>query len=365
MHALHVAAGNLFGGVERSLVEIATGPRSWTHEFALSYDGRLREELAETGAPVHSLGEVRFSRPTLWRARRRLARLYAHSTYDAVVCHSPWAYALAAPASGGRRRILWAHNALDGSHWTERRTSRHRRISSSATASTPAAALAGWLGPLPRTVVYPPVACGANAPGIRHEARRSRRRCTTTVIVMASRFERPKGQLTLLEAAAELRGDWTAWIAGGVQRTSEEPLAQELLAFVRARGLERRVRFLGERRDVPAISAGRRRSLPAQPCAGVLRAHVRRGVACRPSGGDQRHRRRPRDRHGRSAACFFRRATSRRSEPRCRCSSTTPTGGRRLAQPGPRARHCCAIPRCKSSDWSEPWLLTPNGRLRD
>jgi len=76
------------------------------------------------------------------------------------------------------------------------------------------------------------------------------------VIVMASRFERPKGQLTLLEAAADLRGDWTAWIAGGVQRTSEEPLAQELLAFVRARGLERRVRFLGERRDVPAILRG-------------------------------------------------------------------------------------------------------------
>ena len=78
----------------------------------------------------------------------------------------------------------------------------------------------------------------------------------TAVILMASRFERVEGPLTLLEAAAELRGDWTIWMAGGVQRTNEEPLAQELRAFVRARGLEDRVRFLGERRDVPRLLRG-------------------------------------------------------------------------------------------------------------
>ena len=124
MRALHVVAGNLYGGVERIAVEIASGPATWQHEFALCFEGRLQEELTERGAPCHMLGEVRFSRPTtVWRARRRLATVCATSAFDAIVCHSPWTFALAAPACT-TRRILWAHDALDGTHWTERRVRR-------------------------------------------------------------------------------------------------------------------------------------------------------------------------------------------------------------------------------------------------
>ena len=228
MHALHVAAGNLFGGVER----VARRDRDRRRRVAGRTSLRSpttavsSEELTERGATVHSLGEVRFSRPiTLWRARRRLARLTPTSTYDAVVCHSPWAYALAAPASGGRRRILWAHNALDGSHWTERRASRVPPDLVDLQQRVHLSAVAGLARSVPRTVVYPPVACGANAPGIRHETmRRARRRCQRHD---GHRDGQPlraawKGQSTLLEAAADVGRRVDRWIAGGVQRTSEE-----------------------------------------------------------------------------------------------------------------------------------------------
>ena len=42
----------------------------------------------------------------------------------------------------------------------------------------------------------------------------------TTVILIASRFERWKGHVDLLQAAATLTGDWTVWIAGAPQRSA-------------------------------------------------------------------------------------------------------------------------------------------------
>ena len=51
MRALHVVAGNLYGGVERIAVEIASGQTTWQHEFALCFEGRLQEELTERCAP--------------------------------------------------------------------------------------------------------------------------------------------------------------------------------------------------------------------------------------------------------------------------------------------------------------------------
>ena len=122
MRVLHVAAGNLYGGVERILVEIARTAAGVRHEFALSFEGRLSRELDAVGGRRHELGAVRFSRPlSTWRARRRLRALTRATAYDAVVCHSPWAYALAAPALDPVRPVLWAHDALAGQHWTERR----------------------------------------------------------------------------------------------------------------------------------------------------------------------------------------------------------------------------------------------------
>jgi glycosyltransferase involved in cell wall biosynthesis len=75
------------------------------------------------------------------------------------------------------------------------------------------------------------------------------------VILQASRLERWKGQDVLIRALSLLRNSacWKCWIAGGVQRDSEQAYLKEIQALTGALGLEGRVRFLGERRDVPAL----------------------------------------------------------------------------------------------------------------
>jgi glycosyltransferase involved in cell wall biosynthesis len=78
---------------------------------------------------------------------------------------------------------------------------------------------------------------------------------STAVIVIASRFERWKGHIDLLRAAERLTGDWAVWIAGAPQRPHEEDYRRELEAIASRPALAGRVRFLGERRDVPRVFA--------------------------------------------------------------------------------------------------------------
>ena len=158
MRVLHVAAGNLYGGVERILVEIARATGGARHEFALSFDGRLSRELDAAGARRHAIGEARFSRPfSTWRARRRLGAVGRAGAFDAVVCHSPWAYALAAPALTAPRPALWAHDASQGRHWTERRVAARPPRLVICNSRYTATAIAGWLARSIREVVYAPV----------------------------------------------------------------------------------------------------------------------------------------------------------------------------------------------------------------
>src|SRR5262245_35945727 len=126
MRVLHVYSGNLFGGIEAMLLAIARQPASAAgleSEFALCFDGRLSGELTTAGARVHRLAEVRVSRPaTVHRARRALRALIATRRFDRVICHASWSHAI---FGGPIRRagvplVVWAHDALDGTHWTER-----------------------------------------------------------------------------------------------------------------------------------------------------------------------------------------------------------------------------------------------------
>src|SRR4051794_18491086 len=99
LRVLHVTAGNLFGGIERMLLTIASAePRGCAHEVAVSFDGRLARDLRAAGAPPHVLGDVRFRRPdSVWRARRTLSTILSAAPPAAVICHAPWSCALAAP----------------------------------------------------------------------------------------------------------------------------------------------------------------------------------------------------------------------------------------------------------------------------
>lgn len=256
MRVLHVAAGNLYGGVERILVEIARATGGAGHEFGLAFEGRLSGELTAEGAIRHALGEVRFSRPlSVWRARRRLRGLTGTGRFDAVVCHSPWAYALAAPALTASRPALWAHDALQGRHWTERRVAARPPSLVICNSRYTESAVSAWLTTPRRAVVYAPVSAPVHVRS-RQQTRASLGAADDRIVIaIASRFERWKGHTELLRAITHLEGPWTLWIAGAPQRPHEREYEAELKQIVEASGLAARVQFLGDRTDVPDLLA--------------------------------------------------------------------------------------------------------------
>src|SRR5688572_21876594 len=126
MRVLHLTSGNMYGGIERLLGTMA----EYRHlapdmdpAFALCFRGRMWDELAATGAPLHDLGPVRVSRPwTVLRARSRLRRVLAEDRPGAVVTHGCWPHAIFAPVArrAGVRVLFLAHAHLTNDHWVER-----------------------------------------------------------------------------------------------------------------------------------------------------------------------------------------------------------------------------------------------------
>ena len=251
MRVLHVAAGNLYGGVERILVEIARASGGARHEFALSFPGRLATELDAAGARRHDIGAVRFSRPlSVWRARRRLVATVRGSAFDAIVCHAPWAFALAAPALRRSSPVLWAHDAMRGDHWTERRVAAHPPALVICNSRHTASAVETWLPASSRQVVYAPVSAPRRT-AARHDVRAQLATAQDAVVIaIVCRFERWKGHAELLRALADVPGHWRLWIAGGAQRPHEQAYRNELEQLVTSTALAGRVQFLGERTDV-------------------------------------------------------------------------------------------------------------------
>lgn len=262
---LHVYSGNLYGGIETLLVALAReerGNRSIEQQFAVCFDGRLRTELAATGASVHGLGPVRVRQPwSVVRGRRALGRVVQDEQIDAVVCHGAWAHAVFGPAvrKSGAQLVFWLHDAATGRHWLER----WARLTSPDLAICNSRFTAGTLNRLfpgaPREVVYCPV---APPPQFGLPSRSAVRASlgvapNAMVIVQASRLERWKGHIPLMQALGRLPRDrdWTCWIAGGAQRPHEERYLGEVKMAAAKGGILDRVRFLGQRCDVAALLA--------------------------------------------------------------------------------------------------------------
>lgn len=263
MKLLHVASGRLFGGIERMLVTIArcapqVGPLE--HAFAVAAPGRLLEELRAAGASSHFLGDVRISRPaSVLEARSRLRGILRTEPTHAVVCHAPWAYSLFAGTArrAGVRVVLWQHDWASGVTMVERWA---RRVPAQLVIcnSRWTAASAGVLQPaVPVEVLHGPV---AHAPP---QASRAAVRASLdaddseVVLLTASRLEPWKGHATLLDALSALKDgpSWRLWIAGGPQRAHERGYLAGLQRQASRLGLADRVRFLGERRDMPDLMA--------------------------------------------------------------------------------------------------------------
>lgn len=260
VRVLHLCAGNLYGGVERIVAECArsrAGCPSLEPLFGVCFDGRLSAEIEAAGAPLRRLGPVRVSHPhTIWRARRAIDRALAGESPSAVLCHSSWMYAIAAPVirRRGAQLVLWLHDRASGRPWTERWAARTRPdlviCNSRFTAETVPSLFAG----VDSVVLYAPVASGADAGQGRLPLRRSLGAADDEVVVIvASRFEEWKGHRQLLAAASRLSGPWRLWIAGAAQREHERAYVAELESLASSAGIANRVTFLGERHDVPAL----------------------------------------------------------------------------------------------------------------
>jgi glycosyltransferase involved in cell wall biosynthesis len=257
-----VYTGNRYGGIETMLATMARSPIFHGQTYALVSRGRLFDELSGAGGDVVEIGPFRARRP--WQARRvraRIRQVLAERSIHTVVTHMSIPHALAAPVVGQRTLVYYAHEFHRGRHWSEFWARRSRRpdavIAGSAFDATSVPALFPDVRPEDASVVYYATDLGADDVA---DARAEVRRELATplehrVIVCAARLTPYKGQDVLIEALGGLRAraDWTAWIAGGPQTGPEARFEKRLRARAAALGVADRVRFLGERRDVPRL----------------------------------------------------------------------------------------------------------------
>ncbi|MEN1680506.1 MAG: glycosyltransferase [Planctomycetota bacterium] len=263
MKVLHVYAGNLYGGIEAVLVSIARAADatpSCLNEFGLCFEGRLADELKGAGAVVHKMGAVRFSKPwTLMRARRRLSALLRNRAYDAVVTHANWPHAVFARVVkrvGTARLVNWVHDVIQPTGWINRHAALTPPDLIVANSKFTAEFVPKVFPGRPIRVVH----CPVPLPNASRDATlRSSLGAddNTVVFISASRLEPWKGHQQLIEALERLPRalDWVAWIAGGAQRVAEQQYLANLKRRVEELGLADRVRFLGQRTDVPALLA--------------------------------------------------------------------------------------------------------------
>ncbi len=263
MKVLHLSAGNLYGGVETFLTTLAR-LREMSPEmepkFGLCFRGRLWDELVATG-PVHDFGPVRLSRPwTVWRARGRLRQLLAETWPEVVITHDFWPHTVFAPVvrQAGIRLIQFIHGMANGRNWLERLASltppdlvvvNSRFTAGSAGNVFPGTRLEVWHYPVARPALEGPVRAKVRAEFGTPDG--------TVVILQASRLERWKGQAAHLTALGLMRDipGWECWLAGGVQKAGESEFMAELRSAAERAGIADRVRFLGQRADVPRLMA--------------------------------------------------------------------------------------------------------------
>ncbi|MEI9939922.1 MAG: glycosyltransferase [Pseudomonadota bacterium] len=263
LKVLHVYSGNLFGGVERMLISLATLDAAQDRpHFALCFEGRLSHALQAEGATVAFLGPVRLRNPfSAMRARRALAHVLSAGNLDAVVCHSVWTYCIFASvvARAGRAPILYLHDIPDPKNpfyrWAWRRPPALCIVNSRTTAEP-----LRRMRPLVPVQIVHPLVNPPRPPDIAAVHRLRARWAAAPedlVILQASRFDSWKGHRNLLRALGEMSDvpGWRCWIAGAPQRPEEERYKRELVHLTDTLGIADRVSFIGHRDDMDTTLA--------------------------------------------------------------------------------------------------------------
>lgn len=266
IRVLHVAAGNLFGGVESVLVTLArhrTACPEMEPQFSVCFAGPLQEKLADAGARVHHLGSVSARFPwTILRGRRRLKTLLVREGIDVAIFHGAWAAALlgSAAAATGKLLAVWIHNPPAGKHWLERWASRTHPQLAICNSEFTASSLENLYAKVSsRTLLCPVELDDHPIDAAQRNAIRERLEVPpgAAVIIQVSRMESWKGHELHLRALAQMktRSDWRCWMVGGGQRPSEVAYAERLQREAASLGIGQRVRFLGQRSDVGTLLA--------------------------------------------------------------------------------------------------------------
>jgi glycosyltransferase involved in cell wall biosynthesis len=263
VRVLHLAAGNLFGGVETLLTNLGArraGPLTLDSEFGLCFEGQLSEELRRRGASVHMLGEVRFRHPvSLARANLALSRVLRRSPYAAVVTHGAWPHLAFGACSRwhGTKLVTWGHGVPLAPSLLDRLSDAIVPDLLIANSQHTAQAIRHRFSGVPLEVIYAPVEIPLPAKSRAQLRRELLTPDSAIVIAFAARAERMKGHELLLRAAAALAArqerDWRLWLCGGAQRSHEQTYLRELKQFVASSGLGSRVSFLGQRADVADV----------------------------------------------------------------------------------------------------------------
>ena len=265
---LHITAGNIYGGIERTLETVALESDACSRmksEIAVCYRGRFASEIEAAGLPVHYLGETRARKPwTVMRARQALDRVIQDRKIDVIVTHASWPHAMFAPV--GKRRgipvVLWLHAAFRGKTWLERwaaRTSADAVIFNSRFTGSKSQ-LPSWQ--IPTKVIYNPVRHQTVSDGQERVDRITTRRelgvgVDDFVIAHIARIENLKGHALLLSALALLPAEsqWVCWVVGASASLEGDQLLKELKESAQMLGISDRIRFLGERSDIAHILA--------------------------------------------------------------------------------------------------------------
>ena len=263
---LHIYAGNLYGGIETHLKTLIEADQlraggGGLHLVALCFEGRLANELNAIGRPAWMLGPVRFRYPwTVWRARARLKQFVRNYSVRHIVAHTAWPYKLAWPVARacGVPIAFYNHDILSGQSKLEKYAAAHPPAFLISNSRFTVPGVEQLFGRTVDAVIHPVTKFTTiqNPFNVQHITRHELQTPENAIVITQfSRFERWKGQLSLINALGQLQNlpGWVAWLVGGVQKAEEIAFQAELEQRAAELGIADRLRFTGQRADIHRI----------------------------------------------------------------------------------------------------------------